>query len=86
MLSEEQIDRAAQLLKSARLAKKSIDCIPEDIRPNSIEDAYAVQSRFLGIMGWEVAGWFLANTNVKIQELIRYTKPFRDYPLDTRLV
>jgi 2-keto-4-pentenoate hydratase len=76
MLSEEQIEQAAQLLKSARLDKKSIDCIPEDIRPSSIEDAYAVQSRFLDAMGWDVEGWFLANTNVKIQELIRYTEPF----------
>ena len=76
MISEEQIDQAAQLLKSARVEKKGFDCFPEDIRPTSIEDAYAVQSRFLDIMGWDVEGWFLANTNVKIQELIRYTEPF----------
>ena len=76
MFSEEQIDQAAQLLKSARLDKKGFDCFPEEIRPMSIEDAYAVQSRFLDILGWDVEGWFCANTNVKIQELIRYTEPF----------
>lgn len=76
MISEEQIDQAAQLLKSARLEKKGFDRFPEDIRPTTIVNAYAVQSRFLDIMGWDVEGWFLANTNVKIQELIRYTEPF----------
>ena len=41
MLSTREIDEAASLLVDIRRQNKIIDCIPQDIRPLSLDDAYA---------------------------------------------
>ena len=42
-LSADAIEKAAHLLATARRQNHTIACIPEDIRPGSLAEAYAVQ-------------------------------------------
>ena len=83
-MNADQIERAAELLKATRIDKKVIDGIPEPIRPNSLSEAYAVQDRFVEILGWDVGGWFCACTNPAIQKILSLDEPyyarlFKDY-------
>ena len=47
VFTQEKIDQAAALLTQARIENKVIDCIPENIPPNSLPEAYAVQDQFI---------------------------------------
>lgn len=76
MLTPEQIDRAARLLTEARLENKILDGIPDDCRPETLADAYAVQDRFVEVLGWDVGGWFCACTNPAIQEMLKLDEPY----------
>ncbi len=76
MLTEKQIDRAAHLLADARVQNAVIDCIPEDCRPRSLKEAYAVQERFIEVLGWSVGGWFCACTNPVIQKMLGLDEPY----------
>ncbi|MGI9407533.1 MAG: 2-keto-4-pentenoate hydratase [Hyphomicrobiaceae bacterium] len=75
-MTPDEIGLAADVLKSARLENKIIDCIPEAVRPQNIRDAYAVQDRFVEALGWEVGGWFCACTNVSIQKILNLNEPY----------
>lgn len=76
MLTEEQVDKAARLLADARVNNKILEAIPEDCRPRSLADAYAVQDRFIEVLGWPVGGWFCACTNKVIQEILKLDEPY----------
>lgn len=76
MLNESQIDEAAEVLVRARRDNAVIDAIPEHCRPKSLEDAYAVQDRFVERLGWPVSGWYCACTNRAIQELLELDEPY----------
>lgn len=75
-MNADQIERAAELLKAARIDNKVIDGIPETFRPNSLDEAYAVQDRFVEILGWDVGGWFCACTNPAIQKILSLNEPY----------
>ena len=79
MLSEKQIEDAAKLLVSARTHNSVIESIPLDCRPVSLKDAYAVQDRFMEILGVETCGWFGACTNDVIQNLLELNEPYYAY-------
>ena len=76
MLTPAQIDRAARLLAEARRENAILDGIPEDCRPQSLADAYAVQGRLIEVLGWGVGGWFCACTNPSIQKMLRLDEPY----------
>ena len=76
MLSDEAIEQAAALLVEARRSNSVIDCIPENVRPMTLRDAYAVQDRFIALLGEETAGWFGACTNEVIQEMLGLAEPY----------
>ncbi len=76
MLTENQIEEAARCLTAARLENKVMAGLPEDCRPRTLEEAYAVQGRFVEMLGWEVGGWFCACTNTRIQEILKLDEPY----------
>mgnify|MGYP001821293654 CR=1 FL=1 len=75
-MTPDQIERAAALLKSARIDNTVIDGIPDAIRPHSLSQAYAVQDRFVELLGWDVGGWFCACTNPAIQKILKLNEPY----------
>lgn len=76
MLREEQIDRAAQLLRTARLQNITLPDLPPDCRPHSIADAYAICDQLAELLGWDVGGWFCACTNEAIQTMLGLDEPY----------
>ena len=76
MLTPAQIDRAARLLAEARRENAILDGIPEDCRPGTLADAYAVQGRLIEVLGWDVGGWFCACTNPVIQKMLGLNEPY----------
>lgn len=72
----EQIERAAELLRSAREQNKVLECIPEAIRPMNLREAYAVQNRLVETLGWDTGGWFCACTNPTIQKILNLEEPY----------
>lgn len=70
------IDRAARLLLEARRGRARLPAIPEDCRPETVEEAYAVQDRLVALMGDGIAGWFLGCTNVEIQRQLGLDGPY----------
>ena len=76
MLTQEKIDQAAALLTQARIENKVIDCIPENIRPNSLAEAYAVQDQFIKMLSLPIGGWFGACTNETIQSMLGLYEPY----------
>lgn len=75
-MTPDDINRAAETLRKARVDNTVIECIPEAVRPGNIQEAYAVQNRFVETLGWEVGGWFCACTNVSIQTLLSLNEPY----------
>ncbi len=57
MLSQQQIDQAAQHLITARKAEKPGPCIPESCRPADVDSALAIQDRVLELLGESIGGW-----------------------------
>ncbi len=85
MLTEKQIEDAAELLVSARISNTIIESIPLEIRPTSLQDAYAVQDRFIELLGAKTCGWFGACTNEVIQNLLELDEPYYAYLLKDHL-
>ena len=88
MLTAEQIDAAARLLVSTRHENAMVEAIPENCRPQSLEDAYAIQDRMADLLEWRTGGWFCACTNREIQSMLGLAEPyyarlFADYILDS---
>ncbi len=76
MLTPDQIDRAAQLLAEARARNVLLDCIPDEVRPRTISDAYAIQDRLAERLGRRTKGWFCACTNAEIQAMLGLAEPY----------
>jgi 2-keto-4-pentenoate hydratase len=57
MLSQQQVDQAAQHLIAARKADKPGPCIPESCRPADTDSALAIQDRVLQLLGETIGGW-----------------------------
>lgn len=76
MLTPEQIDRASALLARARAETKLLEAIPEDVRPRTIGEAYAIQDRLAERLGRRTRGWFCACTNAEIQAMLGLAEPY----------
>jgi 2-keto-4-pentenoate hydratase len=85
MLDEKQIEQAANILVKARRCVTTIECIPEEIRPRTLQDAYAVQDRFITNLGEPTCGWFGACTNAVIQNLLGLQEPYYAYLLENHI-
>jgi 2-keto-4-pentenoate hydratase len=59
--------RAAEILMTARAAGVQLDALPEDCRPTTLADGYAIQDVLRARWGDAVAGWKTGATALAIQ-------------------
>ncbi len=74
-LTADAVDRAAGMLEAARLEVRRIASLPEDVRPRSLADAYAIADRLAERLGWPLAGWYCGCTNVALQRRLGLDEP-----------
>jgi 2-keto-4-pentenoate hydratase len=58
----EQARRAALVLYEARRARCTIEALPVDCRPSTVDEGYAVQDALVELSGGRVVGWKLGAT------------------------
>ena len=75
-MTPSDIEAAATLLSEARISNRLVDAIPESIRPQTLEEAYAVQEKLVDLLGMRVGGYFGACTNTTIQEMLNLSEPY----------
>ncbi len=68
--------RAAALLLAARRDGRPIPALPEGCRPRGLAEAYAIHESCLAASGNTLAGFKVAATNRKIQDLLGIDGPF----------
>jgi 2-keto-4-pentenoate hydratase len=73
-MTDEAITRAAALLRGAMLQRKPLPALPPDCRPATLEEAYAVQARFVARLGTPV-GYKVGYTNPAIQRRFGLREP-----------
>lgn len=59
-MNETMIDKAASLLVDARRFRQPLERLPEDCRPDLLDDALAIQDAIVAKLGERVAGWKVA--------------------------
>lgn len=74
-MTPEAIERAAQTLLAARQGGYKIRDLPEDCRPRTVEDGYAIQDALIALMGRPTSGWFLVFTSPSMQQAHRISSP-----------
>ncbi len=74
MLKTIAIGKAAAMLYAALRQKKALLELPEDCRPDSPFEAYAIQDRFIALLGKPV-GYKIAFTNPAIQRKLKIDEP-----------
>jgi len=70
-----EIEAASEYLLKARRACKKIANLPFDLRPQSLEDGYAIQHSLLSKLATAYAGWFVALTSAEMQHVHRAQGP-----------
>lgn len=75
-MDQESIERAAKILRDARVDNYLIDSLPEDATPRTVDDGYAVQRRLLELLPEEGAGWLLGLTNEYMQNIFHTDAPY----------
>jgi 2-keto-4-pentenoate hydratase len=68
--------RAAALLLAARQECRPIPTLPEACRPDDLAEAYGIQAAYLAASGATLAGFKVAATNRKVQDLLGIAEPF----------
>ena len=72
---------AAQLLADARIVRRRLTVLPEAVRPQTPEQAYACQdeliAQYLDHYGGTLIGYKIACTNVTAQQQLSVDGPFR---------
>ena len=69
-MNPQNIERAAQVLRTARVNRTRIDNIPVDCRPGSIDQAYCIQDRLTALLGERVYGWKIGATSQKARDFV----------------
>ena len=67
--------QAADILWSAWQEKRLLEALPEDCRPHSLEEGYAIQDTLAARHGGEVIGWKIAATSANGQRHIGVSEP-----------
>ena len=71
MSTQVKARQAAQLLYDAHARKRVYDPLPEELSPQTIDEAYQLQDEFLGLLSGlygQLAGYKLAYTTSAMQE------------------
>ncbi len=75
-LSPEVCRRAAEILLAARRDLKPIPALPEDCRPQTPADGYAIQAALRDLRGGELVGFKIGATSQTAQTLLATKEPF----------
>ncbi|MCI0429026.1 MAG: fumarylacetoacetate hydrolase family protein [Rhodospirillales bacterium] len=67
--------QAANILWSAWQEKRLLEALPDDCRPQSLEEGYAIQDAMAAHHGGEVIGWKIAATSANGQRHIGVSEP-----------
>src|SRR3954462_2727105 len=59
-MDQRAVTQAAELLVGARRTGKRIDALPASCKPQTLDDAFAIQDATLAALGETVAGWKVA--------------------------
>jgi 2-keto-4-pentenoate hydratase len=74
-VTPDQAAAAARILHEARRAGTTIDALPDDCRPRTLDEGYAVQDALVSIEGGRVVGWKLGATTPYWQKRAGLTEP-----------
>ena len=69
------MERAADILWQARLAGTRLEILPDDCRPQSLDEGYAIQDIMATRCGQKTAGWKIAATSEAGQKHINVDGP-----------
>ena len=69
------IDACARMLLEARQQVRMLTELPDDVRPATLADAYAVQSRLIELSTAKVVGWKVGATSLEVQKLFSVSEP-----------
>ena len=69
-------DYAAALLADAHATGDRLKALPEDVRPRTYRQAYAIQKKFVDATGIETAGWKIGCTSERVRRLLGAKEPF----------
>jgi 2-keto-4-pentenoate hydratase len=69
------IDKAVDILWQARLNCRRLDALPDDCRPQTLDEGYAVQDAMAMACGQPVVGWKIAATSAAGQKHIGVSEP-----------
>ena len=74
-MQSHRVGQAADILWSAWQEKRLLEALPDDCRPQSLEEGYAIQEAMAAQHGGEVIGWKIAATSANGQRHIGVTEP-----------
>jgi 2-keto-4-pentenoate hydratase len=74
-MQPDSIERAADTLAAAWRGHERIDALPEDCRPATAEEGFAIQQALNRRLGYETAGWKLAHSSLPAMARIGVTTP-----------
>jgi 2-keto-4-pentenoate hydratase len=66
---------AAGELYRARVEHRTIEALPADVTPATVEDAYQTQAAWSAHVEWPVAGWKIGCTSLAAQEMLSVAHP-----------
>ena len=76
MMTPEKLAEAASILIASRAEGVKIDSLPEQCRPASAADSYAIQKEVLAQNRAAQIGWKVAATNAATQAAYGISEPF----------
>ena len=74
-MDQAAMERAADILWQARLAGRRLEILPEDCRPRSLDEGYAIQDMMAARCGQKTVGWKIAATSEAGQRHIGVNEP-----------
>jgi 2-keto-4-pentenoate hydratase len=74
-MQPQRVRQAADILWSAWQEKRLLEALPDDRRPQSLEEGYAIQEALAAQHGGEVIGWKIAATSANGQRHIGVSEP-----------
>jgi 2-keto-4-pentenoate hydratase len=74
-MQPQRVRQAADILWSAWQEKRLLEALPDDCRPQNLEEGYAIQEAMAAQHGGEVIGWKIAATSANGQRHIGVTEP-----------
>jgi 2-keto-4-pentenoate hydratase len=74
-MDAQRAKQAADILWSAWQEKRLLEALPDDCRPHSLEEGYAIQDTLAALHGGEVIGWKIAATSANGQRHIGVSEP-----------